>query len=116
MSETSSPGTLEELRRDFIHRAREESGVTATNNIADRFLNIALQDIHNSPVANRPWAERRAVLITRAPYTTGTVDITTASSRTAVVCNSTVWTTTDSYGLANARAGGKIKFGNSEVY
>jgi hypothetical protein len=116
MSEISAPGTLAELRRDFIHRAREEPGSTATNAIADRFLNIALQDMHNSPGANRPWAERSAVLITRAPYTTGTVDITTAVSRTAVTGNSTLWTTTDSYGLANARAGGKIKFGNSEIY
>jgi hypothetical protein len=116
MSETSAPGTLEELRRDFIHRAREESGVTATNNIADRFLNIALQDMHNSPGANRPWAMRDGVVITRAPYTTGTVDITTAVSRTAVTGNSTLWTTTDTFGIANARAGGKIKLGNSEVY
>lgn len=108
--------TLADLKEDFLVRVRESQSVTANATIATRYLNIALQDMHIEQLNRFPWAERRGVLITRAPYTTGTVSITTASSRTAVSGTSTLWTTTDTYGIANARAGGKIKFsGVNEV-
>lgn len=114
MSATTQPQTLADLRRDFLARVRGDSSDTTTAANADRYLNIALHDMHiTTPM---PWAERRAVLLTRAPYTTGTVSLTTATSRTALTGTSTLWTTTDSYGIANARQGGKLKLGNSEVY
>src|SRR5688572_11173761 len=72
--------------------------------------------MHISQLNRFPWAERKGTVITRAPYTTGTVSITTATSRTAVTGASTLWTTTDSYGTANVRAGGKIIVGNNDVY
>jgi hypothetical protein len=109
--------TLADLKEDFLVRVRESQTVTANGTLATRYLNIALQDMHIEQLNRFPWAERRGVLVTRAPYSTGTVSITTASSRTAVTGTSTVWTTTDSYGIANVRVGGKIKFsGLNEIY
>jgi hypothetical protein len=113
---STNPKTLADLQEDFIGRIRAASGVTATETIATRFLNLALQDMHISQLNRFPWAERRGTLITRAPYTTGTVSLTTATSRTAMTGASTDWTTVDSYGIANVRAGGKIKVGNNEIY
>lgn len=117
MSSQTAPATLSELRTDLRERVRDASS-TALNAILDRYLNEALFDIHlGNPITLPYWAIRRSVIITRAPYTTGTVAITTATSRTAVTGTSTVWTTTDSYGIANARAGGKMTFsGTTDVY
>lgn len=117
MSSATAPATLAELRVDFREKVRDANS-TALNTIIDRFLNTALVDVHlGNPITMPYWAIRRRVVITRAPYTTGTVAITTASSRTAVTGTSTVWTTTDSFGIANARAGGKITFsGLTDVY
>lgn len=109
---------LADLRRDLLVRMREATGVTATNTIADRYINIALHDMHINPGNNFPWAQRRAYLTTHAPYTTGTVSITTATSRTAVTGSSTAWNTAvTGFGFNNARAGGKITFsGQDNVY
>lgn len=117
MSSQTAPATLSELRTAFRERVRDASS-TALNTIIDRFLNEANYDIHlGNPITLPYWAVRRGVIVTRAPYTTGTVAITTASSRTAVTGTSTLWTTTDSYGLANARVGGKMTFsGLTDVY
>lgn len=108
---------LSDLRTDLLARVREATGVTATNNIADRYLNIALHDMHLNPGGNFPWAERRAYLLTHAPYTTGTVSIT-AAARTTVTGSSTLWNTAvTGMGFNNARTGGKMTFsGSTEVY
>ncbi len=74
-------------------------------------------DIHTDPGHNLPWAERKAYLLTHAPYTTGTVSIT-AAARTTVTGASTLWATAvTGMGFNNARAGGKMTFsGSNEVY
>src|SRR3990167_3393278 len=101
---------LSDLRTDLLNRIMEATGVTATNTIADRFINIALHDMHIDPGSNFPWAERRAYLTTHAPYTTGTVSIT-AAARTTVNGSSTLWNTAvTGFGFNNARAGGKMTF------
>lgn len=62
-----------------------------------------------------PWAERSARLLVRAQYTTGTVTI--ARGSTTLTGTSTVWTTTDDFSIANARANGKIRIaGNLTPY
>lgn len=118
MAANTTPATLSELQTDFIERVRDSTSVTAIQTIAQRYLNIALHDMHISPGANFPWAERRAVLITHDTYTTGTVSITSATSRTAVVGSSTLWNTAvTGFGFNNARVGGKMTFsGLNEIY
>ena len=116
MAETTQVTTLADLRRDLLHRVRGDTANTATTNIADRLLNEALVDVHDSPGAKFPWLERRDTLITHATYTTGTVAIA-AATRTTVTGTSTLWNTAvTGFGFNNARAGGKMKFSNNEVY
>lgn len=108
---------LTDLRTDLIVRIRDATGVTATNNIADRYLNMALADVHINPGNNWPWANRRAYILTHATYTTGTVAIA-AAARTTVTGTSTLWTTAvTGMGFNNARVGGKLKFaGAAELH
>ena len=111
MSATSQVTTLSDLRTDFLYRVREQTGVTAINNVADRYLNIALHDIHINPGNLVPWAVRSGTLTTHATYTTGTASITIATSRTAVTGASTTWNTAATgYSFNNVRARGKIVF------
>lgn len=116
MASNTQPQTLSDLRTDFLGRVRDATGVTAINTLVDRYLNIALHDMHTAPGHNFPWLVRRATLLTHAIYTTGTISITTAA-RTTVTGSSTTWNTAvTGYGFNNARAGGKIYAGaNNEV-
>lgn len=115
MSSTSAPETLSDLQTDLINRVRQATGVTATNTQATRYLNIALEDMHVGFTEKLPWCHRRATLITHPQYTTGTVTITQGS--TTLTGTSTVWTTTNAFGVANARTSGKITIaGTPEVY
>jgi hypothetical protein len=109
--------TLADLRTDLLERLREQTGVSATNTIADRFINIGLHDMHISPGGMLPWALRRGVLITHAPYTTGTATVA-AATRTTVTGASTAWNTAvTGFGFNNTRIGGKMQFsGQSEIY
>lgn len=117
MSVATQVTDLTDLRTDLIVRLRDATGVTATNNIADRYLNIALHDMHINPGNNFPWAIRRAMILTHATYTTGTVSVT-AATRTTVTGTSTLWATAvTGMGFNNARVGGKMNLSSgSEVY
>lgn len=117
MSVATQVTDLTDLRTDLIVRIRDATGVTATNNIADRYLNTALHDIHINPGNQWPWAMRRSYILTHAPYTDGTVDVT-AAARTTVTGNSTLWNTAvTGMGFNNAQVGGKMKFaGFPELY
>lgn len=108
--------TFLDIRRDLREMLRQVS-VTATNDTIDRKINSALHDLHSNPGHNFPWLHRRGYLLTHAPYTTGTVDIT-AAARTTVTGTSTLWTTAvTGMGFNNARAGGKMTFsGSTEVH
>jgi len=46
MSVTTQVTTFSDLYGDLINRVRITTGVTATDNVAKRFINIALQDMH----------------------------------------------------------------------
>lgn len=121
---STQPSTLAELRVAFLNSVKDVGSNTAAangasmNDIANSYLNRALMDMHTNPNVMPYWAIRRGVLITHAPYSDGTISITAATSRTAVVGASTLWNTAVSgFGFNNARAGGKIKFsGLSEIY
>ena len=46
MSTSTLPTDLSDLQNDLIQRVRDETGVTTTNTIATRFLNLGLADMH----------------------------------------------------------------------
>jgi hypothetical protein len=107
--------TFSDIYGDLIDRVREATGVTATQNIAKRFTNTALHDMHIGFAEKVPWAERRGILITQAPYSTGTVTISKGS--VSLTGTGTAWNTNNSFSVANMRAGGKIVIaGTLEVY
>ena len=115
MATTTQVTTFSDLYLDLENRARVTTGVTATENVAKRYINIALQDMHLGFGEKFPWAERNAILLTQAEYTTGTLSVTQGS--TTITGSSTAWNTNNSFGVANMRAGGKISInGGSEVY
>lgn len=115
MSTTSQLTTFSDLYTDLQNRVRETTGVTATENQAKRYINISLHDMHIGRAENCPWAERSAVLITQAQYTTGTVSVTQGSL--AVTGSGTSWNTANAFSVNNARPGGKMTFsGGLDVY
>lgn len=104
-----------DLYTDLQNRAREQTGVAATENQAKRFINEALQDMHIGRAENFTWAERSNVLLTQPQYTTGTATITKGS--TALAGTDTLWDTANDFGNNNMRVGGKITFaGGLDVY
>lgn len=116
MSTSTEPITFSDLQSDFLARIGASSNSTSTA-MAKKQINIALVNMHNNPGSKFPWAERRGVLITHAPYSTGTVDIA-AATRTTVSGTTTLWNTAvTGFGFNNARIGGKMTFsGLTEVY
>lgn len=114
MSVTQQPTTFSDLYGDLINRVRISTGVTASDNAAKRFINIALQDLHLGLDYKLPWAERRAIIRTQDDYTTGTV--TTTKGSTTVTGASTLWNTVNSFAVNNARANGKMIFGTRLPY
>lgn len=111
MSTTSQLTDFQNLYTDLQNRVRVQTGVTATEDQAKRYINIALHDCHIGFDYRFPWAERSARLIVRAEYSTGTVSISKGS--TTLTGTDTLWTTTDDFSIANARANGKIRLAGS---
>jgi len=115
VSTSGQPTTFAELYSDLLNRMRADttaSGMSET--LAKRYLNVALHDVHIQQ--NWPWAERESVLITRPPYTTGSVSIAT-TARTTLAGTNTLWNTAVSgMGFNNMNAGGKIYLAGGEVY
>lgn len=107
MSVTSQVTTFSDLYGDLINRVRITSGVTATDNVAKRFINIALQDMHLGFDYRFPWAERASQIITQAQYTTGTCSITQGAQ--ALTGSATAWNTANAFSVKNMRANGKIR-------
>jgi hypothetical protein len=115
MSTTSQLTTFLDLYTDLQNRVRITTGVTASENQAKRYINIALHDVHLGFDYKLPWCERQSTLVTQAAYTTGTVTI--AAGATALVGSGTLWNTTGTYGVKNARVGGKITIaGTTDIY
>ena len=115
MSATTQVTTFSDLYTDLQNRVRVQTGVTATENQAKRYINIALHDMHLGVSEKYPWSERSATLLTQPKYTTGTVAISKGS--TALAGTSTLWATVNDFSANNARVGGKIIIsGKPEVY
>ena len=115
MSSTTQPKDFSDLYTALINAVRESTSQTTTVTQVKRYINTALQDMHIGYGERFPWAERKARLTTQPAYTTGTVTITKGS--TALTGASTLWTTTNSFGVANARSTGKLAIdGTSTIY
>lgn len=115
MATQDAPKTYSDLYTALLNRLRGDNRNSATVAQAKQYINLALMNMHLGFGEKFPWAERNAVLITQAPYTTGTVSVSVGA--TSVTGSGTAWNTSNSYGVANARAGGKIVFaGTSDVY
>lgn len=112
MSTTSQPTTFLDLFTELLNAVREATTVTVTSDIAKRYINRALQDMHID--SDFLWSTRRAVLLTHPTYTTGTVTI--SQGATALTGASTLWNTANAWSQNNARAGGKLTLGGSDVY
>jgi hypothetical protein len=103
--------TFADLYGDLENRVRVASGITATDNQAKRYVNIALQDMHLGFDYRFPWAERSATLLTQPQYTTGTCTI--AQGGTSLTGSSTAWNTAGTFGVKNMRSNGKIRVAGS---
>src|SRR5262245_12669496 len=114
MSATTQVTTFSDLYTEVLNRVRANTSDTTSIALAKRYINKGLNDIHIQ--RKRPWAERKRVLNTHAPYSTGTIAIA-LSARTTVTGSSTLWNTAvTGMGFNNARVGGKMVFGDNEVY
>ena len=115
MTSSTQPATFLELFTDLQNRVRITTGVSATEDIAKRLINTALHDLHIGYAECLPWCERRSTLVTQPTYTTGT--LTVSQGGTSVTGSGTAWNTNNNFGVANVRAGGKLRInGGSEIY
>ena len=107
--------TFLDLYTDLQNRVRVQTGVTATQQQAQRYINIALHDLHLGFGEKFPWAHREADLVTQPEYNTGTVTISQGS--TALAGALTLWNTNNNFSVTNMRAGGRIVIdGGVEIY
>jgi hypothetical protein len=110
-----APKDFADLYTDLVNRIREQTGVTATDNQAKRYINLALLDMHIGTQYKVSWAERDAVLRTKAKYTTGTISVNKGDNK--VIGVGTAFSGDDAFGVKNVVPGGKITLGgNDEVY
>jgi len=115
VSSTTQLTTFLDLYTDLQNRVRVATGQTTTQTQAQRYINIALQDIALGFDYKMPWLERHAFIQARGPYTTGTITISQGS--TSLVGASTLWNTADAFGVKNALDTGKLTIaGGLEVY
>jgi hypothetical protein len=112
MGATTQVTDFSDLYTDLMERVREDTSLTATKNLAKRWINTALHDMHIGFSDRFPWAERRAVLVTQPKYTTGTVAI--SKGGTALVGTDTLWATANDFSVNNMRVGGKVVIGGGE--
>lgn len=118
MATTESVRTFSDIYTDLMNRVRATTGETLTENIAKRYANSGLIDMHLGTAEKLSWAERQASLITQASYSTGTVDITQGSTAvTGTAGSGTLWNTDTAFGTKNTRPGGKMKIsGTQDTY
>ena len=107
MSATTQVTTFSDLFTDLQNRVRVQTSVTATEEQAKRFINIALHDMHAGFDYRFPWAERSGILRTQAQYTTGTVTATKGS--TTLTGSGTAWNTANDFAVNNMRVNGKVR-------
>lgn len=108
MATTEQLTTFSDLFTDLQNRVHKQTGITATQDQAKRYCNIALFDMHVGFAENFPWAERRGELITNPSYSDGNVSVNQGSA-TLTGAGGTAWNTNNINGFKNFQAGGKIQ-------
>lgn len=111
MSSTGQVQNFSDLYSDLQNRVRVQTGITATQTQAQRYINIALQDCHLGMDYRVPWAERSALLVTQPQYVTGTCTATQGS--TALTGQGTLWNTANAFNVNNMRPNGKVRVAGS---
>ena len=106
MSTATQLTDFSDLYTDLQNRVRIQTGVTANENQAKRYINIALHDMHLGNHEKFHWSERQAVLRTQTPYTTGTVTISQGSN--TLTGSGTAWNT-------NNNLAASPRIGNTKV-
>jgi hypothetical protein len=115
MATTEAVRTFSDIYIDLMNRVRATTGETPTENIAKRYANTGLIDMHLGTAEKLSWAERRATLITQPSYSTGTVDITQGSTTvTGTAASGTLWNTANAWDIKNVRPGGKMRVAGSQ--
>ena len=115
MSSSTVVTTWSDLYTALLNDMRSETGVTATTNLAKRYIDEAHRDLYIGHGEKFHWAERRNTIITHAEYTTGTLTATIGSG--TLTGASTLWNTNNDHGQKNMRKYGKISIaGADEVY
>lgn len=114
MSSVTEVRTFSDIYTEILNKMRQPTNVTAIINQAKRYANTALHDMVFGFEYKLPWLERDSHIITAAPYTTGTVAIVRGS--TTLTGTDTLWTTSNVYGVNNARTTGKISLGDQNIY
>jgi hypothetical protein len=115
MSSTTIVTTWSDLYTGLINDMRSGSGVTATTELAKRYIDEAHQALYIGHGEKFHWAERRAFIKTNPEYTTGTLSATIGSG--TITGSGTAWNTNNSHGVHNMRTNGKIVIdGSATVY
>jgi len=115
MGSTTQPTDFSDLYTSLENRVSAQTGVTATETQAKRYINTALIDMHVGFSEGFSWAERRSQIVTQPQYTDGTLSVSVGG--TTLTGSGTLWNTNNDYGVPNMRVGGKIVIaGASEVY
>ena len=115
MATNTQVQTFADLYTDLQNRLRLQTAVTATQDIAKRKINTALQDMHVGFKTIMPWSERHQILVTQPEYNAGTLSVTKGS--TTITGVGTLWNTVNDFSANNMRVDGKIVIsGGTEIY
>jgi len=67
MSTTESPRDFSDLYGDLLHRVRADGadtdGTTTVKQLAQRYINVGLLDMHLGTSETLPWSEATAVTV-----------------------------------------------------
>src|SRR3990167_9657755 len=112
MSATTIVTTFADCYTALLNRMRNTLGSatpsTTNLNYSKGLINEANHDLHLQQ--NWPWAERDAILITHAKYSTGQVSIASTSRTTLEGSDGLCNTAVPGMGFNNVRVGGKLTF------
>lgn len=110
---STQPTTFVDLWTELGQRLRLTTSLASTQEQLKRAINVALYDIHIGTDYKFPWCERTADLITKAPYSTGTLSATPGSG--TITGSGTAWNTAGTYLTNNVVVGGKFIIDGSEI-
>lgn len=105
--------TFIDMATDLIQRVRDQTTDSTTLEIAKRYVNIGLHDMHVGQAERFHWTHRRGVIITHPSYSTGTAQVFSGS--TSVIGTGTAWADENDFDQDNVSTKGRILIGG-QVY